>query len=132
VVHHVGAAGTQDVNPISSQADQVLGARVDIDRTEDERVVPARLVPRPRTGKPGKPEITEKVIEYDFYVDIDVTHPWVNQMPFAGQSFDHRKLDWSRITAKRSRDAKDIVAALLAMREGAVQATHAETACGLP
>lgn len=41
----------QDVNPDIFQADQVLGARVDIDRTEDERVV-QEAVPA-SDGKPG-------------------------------------------------------------------------------
>ncbi len=110
----------QDANPDIFQADQVLGARVDVDRTEHERVV-QEAVPA-ADGKPGKPEITKKVIEYDFYVNIDVTHPWVNQM--------HLQVNRSTIESstgpdyrEAERDAKDIVAALLAMQEGAVRAT---------
>jgi hypothetical protein len=108
----------QDDNPDLFQADQVLGARVDIDRDEREVVVQA-AVPA-ADGKPGKPAVTRKVIEYDFYVNIDVSHPWVNQM--------HLKVNRSTIEStmgpdyrESDRDSKEIVAALLAMRDGVAQ-----------
>ncbi|HHW94195.1 MAG TPA: DUF4428 domain-containing protein [Clostridiaceae bacterium] len=105
----------QEVNPDIFQADQVLGARVDVDRNEREVVV-ERAVPA-SAGNPGKPEVKKTVIEYDFYINIDVAHPWVNQM--------HLKVNRSSIENTMShdyreadRDSKAIVAALLAMRDG--------------
>lgn len=104
----------QDVNPDVFQADQVLGARVDIDRSENEEVI-QEAVPA-SGGNPGKPAVTRSVIEYDFRVQIDVAHPWVNQMTLkVNQSSiegasgpDYREAD---------RDAKEMVEALLAMRD---------------
>ncbi len=119
----------QDDNPDIFQTDQILGARVDIDRDDREVVVQA-AVPA-ANGKPGKPAVTKKVIEYDFYVNIDVAHPWVNEMHLRVNrstldntvSPDYREAD---------RDSKEIVEALLAMRDGAVLASMPKQAVICP
>ncbi|NLA71642.1 MAG: DUF4428 domain-containing protein [Clostridiaceae bacterium] len=106
----------QDVNPDVFTADQVLGARVDIVKsTRIETLEPAEPA---RDGKPAKPAKTKEVTEYNFFVLLDVSHPWVNQMrlqvnnsSIAGGVYhpDYKEAD---------RDANEIVNALVEMRDG--------------
>lgn len=109
----------QDANPDIFTAEQILGARVDIEqgnRTETiERAVPAK------DGKPAIPAKTKEVTYYNFYVLIDVSHPWVNQMRL---QVNNSSLEGGILHPnykEANRDAKEIVAALVGLRDGAME-----------
>ncbi|NLA81729.1 MAG: DUF4428 domain-containing protein [Clostridiaceae bacterium] len=106
----------QDSNPDVFSADQILGARVDIEkgtRVETlERAVPAK------DGKPAVPAKTKEVTYHNFYVMIDVSHPWVNQMRLQVNNSSVEGGIYQPDYKEADRDANEIVDTLLAMRDG--------------
>ncbi|NLB51243.1 MAG: DUF4428 domain-containing protein [Clostridiaceae bacterium] len=108
----------QEDNPDVFTAEQILGARIDIEkgnRVETiERAIPAK------DGKPAVPAKTKEVVYYNFYVLIDVSHPWVNQMRLKVNSSSLEGGPHHPDYKEAQRDAGEIVEMLLAMRDGAM------------
>ncbi|MFA5584980.1 MAG: DUF4428 domain-containing protein [Saccharofermentanales bacterium] len=106
----------QETNPDVFTADQVLGARIDIEK--GNRVVTLEAGSPARDGKPAVPAKTKEVTYYNFYVLIDVSHPWVNQMRMqVNQSSIEGGISHPDYK-EAERDANEIVDTLVALRDG--------------
>ncbi|NLA95397.1 MAG: DUF4428 domain-containing protein [Clostridiaceae bacterium] len=114
----------QEVNPDVFTAEQILGARVDIEkgtRVETlEKAVPAK------DGKPAVPAKTKEVIYHNFYVLIDVSHPWVNQMRLQVNNSSLEGGVSHPDYKEAERDAREIVDALTVMRDVAMDEKQAK------
>ncbi len=115
----------QESNPDVFSSDQILGARVDLEK--GTRVETLQEAVPAKDGKPAVPARTREVAYYNFYVMADVSHPWVNQMRLQvnNSSLDGGPRNPDYLEAER--DANEIVDTLLALRDG-VMSDKAEKA----
>ncbi|HZK28750.1 MAG TPA: hypothetical protein VFD19_00870, partial [Clostridia bacterium] len=68
--------------------------------------------------QPAKPAKTKEVTEYNFYVLIDVSHPWVNQMRLQVNNSSIDGGVYHPDYKEADRDANEIVNALIELRDG--------------
>lgn len=108
----------QEDNPDVFAAGQILGARVDLEKGSKtvtlEPAVPAK------DGKPAVPAKTREVAYYNFYLLIDVSHPWINQMRLKINASQLEEGMTHPDYKEAERDANEMAAALTAMRDAAM------------
>ena len=109
----------QDTNPDVFTAQQILGGRVDIEKGTRVETI-EKAVPE-KEGKPAVPARTKEVTYYNFYVLIDLSHPWVNQMRLQVNNSSLEGGVNHPDYKEAERDANEIVDTLVGLRDSIME-----------